>query len=112
MSNSLDESGEKQTPPELMPTVDRTSTFTDAHVPSTADSLIGSKVGRYTLLHKLGEGGMGTVYLAEQSEPVKRQVALKLIRGGVDSRTVITRFEAERQALAMMDHTNIARIYD
>ena len=68
--------------------------------------------GRYTLLEILGEGGMGTVYRAEQSRPVKRQVALKLIKVGMDSRAVLARFDAERQALAMMDHPNIARVYD
>ena len=62
--------------------------------------------GRYTLLEILGEGGMGTVYRAAQTEPVKRQVALKLIRIGMDSRTVLARFDAERQALALMDHPN------
>jgi hypothetical protein len=68
--------------------------------------------GRYTLREVLGEGGMGAVYRAEQSQPVKRQVALKLIRTGMDSRTVLARFDAERQALALMDHPNIARVYD
>ena len=68
--------------------------------------------GRYTLLEVLGEGGMGTVYRAEQTEPVKRQVALKLIKVGMDSRAVLARFDAERQALALMDHPNIARVYD
>ncbi len=68
--------------------------------------------GRYTLLEVLGEGGMGTVYRAGQAAPVKRQVALKLIKIGMDSRAVLARFNAERQALAMMDHPNIARIYD
>ena len=68
--------------------------------------------GRYTLLEVLGEGGMGTVYRADQAAPVKRQVALKLIKIGMDSRAVLARFDAERQALAMMDHPNIARIYD
>jgi len=68
--------------------------------------------GRYTLLEVLGEGGMGTVYRAGQAAPVKRQVALKLIKIGMDSRAVLARFDAERQALAMMDHPNIARIYD
>lgn len=68
--------------------------------------------GRYTLLSILGEGGMGTVYLAEQFRPVQRQVAIKLIRVGMDSRGVLARFEAERQALALMDHPNIARVYD
>ena len=67
---------------------------------------------RYTLRNLLGEGGLGTVYLAEQTEPVKRQVALKLIKLGMDSRAVLARFDAERQALALMDHPNIARVYD
>ncbi len=68
--------------------------------------------GRYTLIDVIGEGGMGSVYLASQTEPVKRQVALKLIKTGMDSRGVLARFDAERQALALMDHPNIARIYD
>lgn len=68
--------------------------------------------GRYTLLGILGEGGMGTVYLASQSDPVKRQVALKLIKVGMDSRVVLARLDAERQALALMDHPNIARFFD
>ncbi len=68
--------------------------------------------GRYTLNEVIGEGGMGTVYRASQTNPVKRQVALKLIKTGMDSRGVLARFDAERQALAMMDHPNIARIYD
>jgi serine/threonine protein kinase len=68
--------------------------------------------GRYTLLEVLGEGGMGTVYRAGQTQPVKRQVALKLIKIGMDSRAVLARFDAERQALALMDHPNIARVYD
>jgi serine/threonine protein kinase len=72
----------------------------------------GSRVGPYKLLREIGEGGMGTVYLAEQSEPVRRTVALKIIKAGMDSRQVIARFEAERQALALMDHPNIARVLD
>ncbi|HKB35298.1 MAG TPA: protein kinase [Gemmataceae bacterium] len=68
--------------------------------------------GRYTLVEIIGEGGMGSVYLAEQTEPVKRQVALKLIKGGTDSKAVLARFDAERQALALMDHPNIARVFD
>ncbi|MBA4065269.1 MAG: serine/threonine protein kinase, partial [Isosphaera sp.] len=67
---------------------------------------------RYKLLERLGEGGMGAVWLAEQSEPVRRKVALKLIRDGLDGRQVLARFEAERQALAMMDHPNIAKVLD
>jgi WD40 repeat protein/tRNA A-37 threonylcarbamoyl transferase component Bud32 len=69
-------------------------------------------LGRYKLLEKIGEGGFGEVWMAEQREPVKRRVALKIIKLGMDSRQVVARFEAERQALAMMDHVNIARIFD
>ncbi|MCW5551520.1 MAG: serine/threonine protein kinase [Verrucomicrobiae bacterium] len=72
----------------------------------------GDRIGRYKLLEKLGEGGCGVVYLAQQEEPVRRQVALKIIKLGMDTRQVIARFEAERQALALMDHPNIARIFD
>jgi serine/threonine protein kinase len=68
--------------------------------------------GRYKLLEQIGEGGMGTVWVAEQTEPVKRRVALKLIKPGMDSRQVLSRFDAERQALALMDHPNIAKVYD
>ena len=69
----------------------------------------GAVVGRFKLLEKIGEGGMGIVFMAEQTHPVRRRVALKLIKPGMDSRQVIARFEAERQALAMMDHPNIAK---
>src|SRR4051794_31776831 len=69
-------------------------------------------IGRYKLLEKIGEGGFGEVWMAEQREPVKRRVALKIIKPGMDSRQIVARFEAERQALAMMDHANIARIFD
>ncbi len=69
-------------------------------------------VGRYKLLEAIGEGGMGVVWMAEQTQPVQRKVALKVIKPGMDSRQVIARFEAERQALAMMDHVNIARVLD
>jgi WD40 repeat protein/serine/threonine protein kinase len=72
----------------------------------------GTVIGTYTLLERIGEGGMGTVYLAQQHEPVQRKVALKLIKPGMDSLQVIARFEAERQALALMDHPNIARVFD
>ena len=68
-------------------------------------------IGRYKLLEKIGEGGFGEVWMAEQREPVKRRVALKIIKLGMDSRQVVARFEAERQALAMMDHPNIAKIF-
>src|SRR5262245_9565330 len=69
-------------------------------------------IGRYKLLEKIGEGGFGEVWMAEQREPVKRRVAVKIIKLGMDSRQIVARFEAERQALAMMDHANIARIFD
>src|SRR5258707_11010178 len=72
----------------------------------------GTVIGPYKLLQQIGEGGMGTVFMAEQTQPVQRKVALKLIKAGMDSRQVIARFEAERQALAMMDHVNIARVLD
>ncbi len=68
--------------------------------------------GRFKLLEQVGEGGMGTVWVAEQMQPVRRKVALKLIKAGMDSKTVLARFEAERQALAMMDHPNIAKVLD
>jgi serine/threonine protein kinase/WD40 repeat protein len=72
----------------------------------------GMRVGPYKLLQYLGEGGMGTVFLAEQTEPVRRLVALKIIKPGLDSSQILARFEAERQALALMDHPNIARVFD
>jgi serine/threonine protein kinase/WD40 repeat protein len=72
----------------------------------------GSQIGPYKLLELLGEGGMGMVFVAEQQQPVRRRVALKVVKPGMDSREVIARFEAERQALAMMDHPNIARVFD
>src|SRR5665213_1397132 len=72
----------------------------------------GTSIGRYKLLQQIGEGGFGVVYMAEQETPVKRRVALKIIKAGMDTHAVIARFEAERQALAMMDHPNIARVLD
>ena len=72
----------------------------------------GTQIGPYKLLQQIGEGGMGVVYMAEQAEPIARRVALKIIKPGMDSRQVIARFEAERQALALMDHVNIARVLD
>jgi serine/threonine protein kinase/WD40 repeat protein len=72
----------------------------------------GTAIGPYKLLQQIGEGGMGTVFMAEQTDPVRRKVALKVIKPGMDSRQIIARFEAERQALAMMDHVNIARVFD
>src|SRR5438552_773439 len=72
----------------------------------------GTVIGPYKLIEQIGEGGMGVVWMAEQTQPVQRKVALKVIKPGMDSRQVIARFEAERQALAMMDHVNIARVFD
>src|ERR1017187_9655936 len=72
----------------------------------------GERIGRYKLLQQIGEGGCGVVYMAEQEEPIRRRVALKVIKLGMDTRQVIARFEAERQALALMDHPNIAKVLD
>ena len=72
----------------------------------------GDRIGRYKLLQQIGEGGMGVVYMAEQEEPVRRRVALKIIKLGMDTKQVVARFEAERQALALMDHPHIARVLD
>ncbi len=81
--------------------------------PNPTSQKVGAVVaGRYKLLEEIGDGGMGTVWMAEQREPVKRLVAVKLIKAGMDSKAVLARFEAERQALAMMDHPNIAKVFD
>src|ERR1041384_3945688 len=72
----------------------------------------GTIIDKYKLLEKLGEGGFGVVYMAEQKQPIKRRVALKIIKVGMDTREVVARFEAERQALALMDHPNIAKVHD
>jgi serine/threonine protein kinase/Flp pilus assembly protein TadD len=98
------------------PAVDLGLAATDAHAeesgagPSRED--VGSVIGPYKLLQPIGEGGMGTVYMAEQVAPVRRMVALKVIKAGMDSRQVLARFDAERQVLALMDHPNIARVLD
>jgi WD40 repeat protein/serine/threonine protein kinase len=100
-SNPLD-----RPPPDL----DRTN----PHSPQAAESTaaVGDRVGPYKLLEKIGEGGMGEVWVADQQEPIRRRVALKLIKPGMDSRSVLGRFEAERQALAVMDHPHIAKVLD
>jgi serine/threonine protein kinase/WD40 repeat protein len=72
----------------------------------------GTRIGRYKLLQKIGEGGFGVVYMAEQKEPVKRRVALKIVKLGMDTKQVVARFESERQALALMDHPNVAKVLD
>ncbi len=101
-----DESLATPIPEASSPVVSSTAAY---EPPAGPDLLIA---GRYKLVEKIGEGGMGEVWVAKQSEPVKRKVALKLIKTGMDSRAVLARFEQERQALAMMDHPNIARVLD
>src|SRR5438046_1504019 len=88
----------------------KTFVVTTGMVPVTEGP--GDRIGRYKLRENLGEGGCGVVYVAEQEEPVRRRVALKVIKLGMDTRQVVARFEAERQALAMMDHPNIAKVLD
>ena len=83
---------------------------TEDHV--TIQERPGMVIGPYKLMEQIGEGGMGLVFVAEQQHAVRRKVALKIIKPGMDSRDVIARFEAERQALALMDHPNIARVFD
>jgi serine/threonine protein kinase len=80
--------------------------------PTTLDEHPGSVLGSYKLLEQIGEGGFGVVFMAEQTQPVRRRVALKVLKPGMDSRQVVARFEAERQALALMDHPHIARVFD
>ena len=91
--------------PAFTGSLDMSSERPDAAAPGTV-------IGAYKLLQQIGEGGMGMVYMAEQAAPVRRKVALKIIKPGMDTREVIARFEAERQALALMDHPNIARVFD
>lgn len=89
----------------------REESFPTVSLPDSS-TVIGGEIGPYKLLSVLGEGGFGIVYLAEQKHPIKRQVALKIIKPGMDSKRIIARFEAERQALAMLDHPNIAHIFE
>jgi serine/threonine protein kinase/Tfp pilus assembly protein PilF len=84
----------------------------DTTLVAASDETAGTLIGRYRLLEKIGEGGMGEVWLAEQREPVRRRVAVKLVKAGMNTREVIARFESERQALALMDHPAIARVFD
>ncbi len=100
---------------ELLGAHDTAGNFLQGELPSddgAVEPMPVETIRRYRLIEKLGEGGCGVVYLAEQQEPVKRRVALKVIKLGMDTRSVIARFEAERQALAMMDHPNIAKVLD
>src|SRR6188474_819673 len=84
----------------------------EAALAADAPEAPGSRIGPYKLLQEIGEGGFGVVWMVEQQEPIRRCVALKIIKLGMDTREVIARFEAERQALALMDHPNIARVFD
>src|SRR6266536_2048897 len=84
----------------------------DGRIKAAGGEKPGDRVGRYKLLQQIGEGGYGVVFMAEQEEPVRRRVALKIIKPSMDTKGVIARFEAERQALALMDHRNIAKIFD
>src|SRR5262249_12138697 len=89
-------------PEALRPTIDE--------VPSLEHP--GMVIGPYKLLEQIGEGGFGVVFMAEQQHPIRRKIALKVLKPGMDSRQVVARFEAERQALAIMDHPNIAKVFD
>jgi len=86
--------------------------FQGTHLTWPAEERLGTLIGPYKLLEKIGEGGMAVVYMAEQEQPIRRKVALKIIKLGMDTKQVIARFEAERQALALMDHPNIAKVLD
>ena len=94
------------------PVLSADSTAAFAHAPDEPGPALGTAIGPYTLREQIGEGGMGLVFVAEQMQPVRRKVALKIIKPGMDSRQVVARFEAERQALALMDHPNIAKVLD
>ncbi|MHC4942732.1 MAG: tetratricopeptide repeat protein [Planctomycetota bacterium] len=111
-----DDSGLRAKVTNLLSAHDKAGTFLETP-PVDPDAMLepettGSRIGRYKILQKIGEGGFGTVYMAEQEEPVKRKVALKIIKLGMDTKQVIARFEAEQQALALMDHPNIATVFD
>src|SRR5205814_5212578 len=84
----------------------------NSHLNPTLPEKAGNRIGRYRLLEEIGHGGCGIVYMAEQEAPVRRRVALKVIKLGMDTKQVVARFEAERQALALLDHPNIARVLD
>ena len=99
-------------PPGHAPVIGLAGTVHSDTIAAAPSERAGEMIGPYKLLERIGEGGMGAVWMAEQREPIRRTVALKLIKLGMDTRSVIARFEAERQALALMDHPNIARVFD
>jgi eukaryotic-like serine/threonine-protein kinase len=93
--------------------IDEKEVFTAEHRAEPMEAMApGTVIGRYQLLEKIGAGGMGDVWLAEQKEPIRRHIALKLVKAGMNTREVIARFESERQALALMDHPAIAKVFD
>src|SRR5262245_20945206 len=97
---------------ELLGSFHDAAPLADSTIASPIPEQPGTQIGPYKLLEQIGEGGMGIVYVADQERPVRRRVALKLIKPGMDTRDVIARFEAERQALALMDHPNIAKVLE
>jgi serine/threonine protein kinase len=109
-----DSEGLREEVERLLREQDRLGTFlsTPAFIDKRAHEPVETRIGRYRLFEKIGEGGMGEVWLAEQTDPVRRRVALKVIKSGLDSSEIITRFQSERQALALMDHPAIARVLD
>src|SRR5437868_8412053 len=111
LAKLMDWSAERAEQPEAMPN-DAGASPSANSASAGATEAAGARIGRYTLLEKIGEGGFGSVFMAEQKYPVRRVVALKIIKLGMDTKQVIVRFDAERQALAMMDHPNIARVLD
>src|SRR5262249_9177155 len=105
---------------ELLAAYPKVERFLESPAAATADTVdeppalegSGTVIGAYKLLGQIGEGGFGVAFLAEQARPVRRKVALKVLKPGMDTRQVVARFEAERQALALMDHPNIAKVFD
>src|SRR5262245_10538855 len=104
---------------ELLQARPKASNFLESLAPrsvATVEELIGERpgtlIGAYKLLEQIGEGGFGVVFMAEQQQPLRRKVALKILKAGMDTRQVVARFEAERQALALMDHPHIGRVFD
>jgi WD40 repeat protein/serine/threonine protein kinase/Tfp pilus assembly protein PilF len=116
LAQACSEPGQKERLDALLDAEEKLGTFLESPASpmerSGVEEAVGTVIGAYKLLEQIGEGGMGAVWMAEQSHPVRRKVALKIIKPGMDSRQVIARFEAERQALALMEHPNIAHVLD
>ena len=110
---SKDPTGKPQLPEDPERTLDLDATVSSDPSSGSSDPAdMPTAIGPYHIIRRLGEGGMGEVFLAQQTEPIKRLVALKIIKQGMDTRQVVARFEAERQVLARLDHPNIARVHD